>query len=71
MTENSLNNQIIFTEKLNDILVNIREKETSTLLENQQMELLDMKNNISKIEQNSIVNKSNQRGVDGEIFFIK
>ena len=69
MTENSLNNQIIFTEKLNDILVNIREKETSTLLENQQMELLDMKNNISKIEQNSIVNKSNQRGVDGENFF--
>jgi hypothetical protein len=69
ITENSLNNQILFTEKLNDILVTTREKETSTLLENQHMELLDMKNNISKIEKNITMNKSNQRGIDGENFF--
>jgi hypothetical protein len=69
ITENSLSNQILFTEKLNDILVTTREKETSTLLENQHMELLDMKNNISKIEKNITMNKSNQRGIDGENFF--
>jgi hypothetical protein len=64
ITENNLHNQLLFTEKLNDILVTIREKETNTLLENQQIELLDMKKNI-----NVLINKSNQRGIDGENFF--